>query len=64
MNRDWGAWADRRSWDSAGTWSKISNVRGEDMNSFSEDAYRERRMLSGLFAIFFSRNEEVKDVNI
>lgn len=48
MNKDR---AGRRSWDSVGTRSRISNVRGEAMNSLSEEAYRARRILSELFAM-------------
>lgn len=51
MNKDRAFWAGRRSCDSVGTRSRISNVRGEAMNSLSEEAYRVRRMLSELFAM-------------
>lgn len=51
MNKDRAFWAGRRSCDTVGTRSRISNVRGEAMNSLSEEAYRVRRMLSELFAM-------------
>lgn len=37
-NKDRVFWAGRRSWDSVGMWSKISNVRGEETNSLSDEA--------------------------
>ena len=58
MNKDRAFWAGRRSWDSVGTRSRTSNVREEEMNSLSEEAYRERRMLSELLAMLATMRAE------